>query len=120
MDNYYFLISQGNYVIGTPGVIAASERTIDMNFEELAQNVELQGALNLASYAFARPVWNPPVAYPKTGRDLIEPTAFYLSSFGGSHEEREQKREYLLNNGIVRIFIENDSIKQKVDIAIKS
>ena len=110
---YFFLIN-GDYVIGTPKGIAQSETAIDIPFHDLANNYDLQVKLHLASAAFIRPVWNPPLAYPLRGQKLVEHVAGYLSAFADNHLEQNERRHYLVNNGLVRILVTNDKLRDEV------
>ncbi|MDO8516884.1 MAG: hypothetical protein Q7S33_02055 [Nanoarchaeota archaeon] len=103
---YFFLISN-KYTLGTPRGIAISERTIDILFHDLAHNYKLQTKLNLASaMLFGR------------GIDLVSHTASYLAAFANNPNEEGQRRDYLVNNGIVRILVKDDILRDEVRKAI--
>ena len=110
---YFFLVTE-QYVLGTPRGIPDSDRTIDILFHDLARNYELQTKLNLASAALIRPVWNPPIAHPMKGRQLIEHVAVYLAAFCDDPQQKEQRKDYLINNGLVRILATDDKLKQEL------
>ncbi len=110
---FFFLVTE-QYALGTPRGMAASERTIDMPFHDLTKNYDLQAKLKLASIAFIKPAWNPPFAYPMEGQELITHTAVYLASFTDDSQEKEQRMNYLVNNGLIRILITDDSLQEEV------
>lgn len=101
----HFFLTTRDYVIGTPGGMTSSPRTVDVTFNDLAKNYDLQSKLRLASAALIKPAWLPPLAYPMQGQELIEHTATYLASFSDNTVERRERRNYLLNNGLVRILV---------------
>jgi len=110
---YYFLNSKG-YSLATPNGFASSERTIDIPFHDLANNYDLQEKLNMLSRVLIEPDVLPPLAYPLEGEKLIEGVAIYLAAFCDDPKERKQRREYLINNGLVRVLITNDVLLEKV------
>lgn len=109
-----FLLVEDDYIIGTPGGVRRSSRTIDVCFNDLAENYDLQSKLNLASKAFIRPVWNPPTAEPSRGEELLRGVATYLASFDSDSDERKRKRDYLVNNGMLRILITTRTLLKEV------
>ena len=110
---YFFLVTE-QYTIGTPRVMAASDRTIDVHFKDLAENYDLQCKLHLASAALLKPEWYPPIAYPMEGQELVKHAATYLAAFSDDPKEREQRRDYLINNGLVRILVLDDKLLEEV------
>jgi len=110
---YFFLITE-RYVLGTPKGMTASDRTMDIPFHNLANNYDLQAKLQLGSMVFLRPAWRPPLAYPMRGRELVENTAIFLAAFCEDQTEREQRKTYLVNNGLVRILITDDVLREEV------
>jgi len=110
---YFFLVTE-QYAIGTPRGMAASDRTIDVHFKDLAENYDLQCKLKLLSAVLLKPVWNPPLAYPMEGQELVEHAATYLAAFSDNPKERELRRDYLTNNGLVRILVSDDKLLEEV------
>ncbi len=111
---YFFLVTE-QYVLGTSEGIAASDRTIDVNFSDLANSYDLQTKLRLASSALIKPEWSPPLAYPLQGAELIEGVAGFLAAFTDDPVESRHKRDYLINNGLVRILFTDDGLRQQVE-----
>jgi hypothetical protein len=118
-DTSYFFLFSDKYIIGTPSGMNASDRTIDMPFQDLAENYDLQVKLKLVSAVLIHPDMRPPVAYPMVGRELHQAVAWYLSSFAGDHVKQQQREDYLLNNGLVRILITDEALRQEVMPTLK-
>lgn len=110
---YFFLITP-EYVIGTPAGIAKSEKTVDILFDDFAKDTGLQEKLKLLSVVLAKPDVLPPLAYPLVGEELKNGVATYLAAFYGEPEEKTQKRDYLRNNGLVRILVIDDKLRQEI------
>jgi len=106
----YFLLVGREGSIGTPRGFASTEHTVDVAFRDLAQNYELQEKLKMLSAVLIRPHMLPPVAYPMEGRELIEGVATYLSAFAEDPEERRNRRDYLLNDGRLRICSDDQEV----------
>jgi len=106
----YFRVTK-DYVIGTPGGIDRSDRTLDMPFNELAENYDLQEKLNLSSRVFIKPFVQ--CATPRTGMELCERVASYISSFTEDSIDGKQERDYLVNNGTIRILIIDDALRNE-------
>ena len=99
--NPYFLVNPRNYVIGMTGSMAKSERTFDINVNDMATNKELLQALKLvAIYADGA------VDY------AIRFFSFYLSSF--TRNGTDEVRKYLETNPVIRILVEQFDIKENV------
>lgn len=97
---HFFLVSD-NYCIGTSKGIADSNQSVDLSFRELVENYELQVELRMASAMWANP-------RGRKKRNSYEMTAGYLAAFASDSSEVERRREYLDNNGLVRILVHND------------
>ena len=102
---YFFLLSE-KCVLGTPRGIHNSDRTIDMSFQDFAKNCDLQTRLKLDS-----------TISKNQGSKAF---AMYLSAFASNQVEQEQRREYLINNGLVRILIEDLTLLKEVKEALRS
>lgn len=100
----YIFLADGDVTIGTPSAIEASDRTSDIPFADLAANYDLQTRLKLLSAVLIKPDWNPPIAYPMEGKELVKHAAFYLASFCDNPKERKLRQKYLEENRIVRII----------------
>ena len=87
---------------------------MDIPFKELVNNYDLQMKLHLASAVFLKPAWNPPLAYPLAGKELIEAAAIYLSAFSDDKLEKKEKEHYLKNNGLIRVLINDDKLRDKL------
>ena len=111
---YFFLVTE-EYALGLPRVIDASDNTWDVKFEDLAKDYDLQEKLKLASAAFIRPHFRPPICYPSVGRELVEHVAGFLAAFTDNAAESKQIRNYLVNNGLVRILVTNPKLKRNLD-----
>ena len=109
---YFFLVTE-RYVLGTPKGIATSDRTIDVHFKDLAEDYDLQCKLHLASAALIKPLYAT-LTCPLEGHELVKHTATFLAAFSGDSKEREQKKDYLTNNGLVRILILEDKLLEEV------
>lgn len=110
---YFFLVNK-DYTIGTSRGMASSDRTIDMHFHDLAENYNLQLKLKLASAVFIKPNVHPPLAYPMYGSELHQAVASFISDFADDCVERQQRKDYLTNNGLVRILVTNDALLEEV------
>lgn len=110
---YFFLVTE-QYAIGTSGGIEKSERTIDVSFDEFAQNIGLQKKLHLGSTVLAEPVWNPPLAYPLRGDELKKGVATYMAAFSDNPQERKRRENYLMNNGLIRILVTDDELRKEI------
>jgi hypothetical protein len=94
--------------------MAASDKTIDIPFQDLAENYDLQSKLKLASCVFIKP----DVGYarfdkPLTEEELHKSVAGFLSAFARDPADQKQRREYLLNNGLVRILLIDDALREE-------
>ena len=110
---YFFLVTE-QYVLGTPRGMATSDKTIDIPFQNLAENYDLQIKLNLGSAVFIKPVVLPPLAYPMQGSELHNAVAVFLSAFADDPTEQQQRKNYLVNNGLVRILVTDDTLREEV------
>ena len=106
---YFFLVTE-RYAIGTPRGISSSDKTIDIPFNEFAENIDLQERLKLLSSVLARP--EALYAAPLAGRELRESVATYLAAFCNDPKEQQQRRNYLMNNGLVRILVTDDNLRK--------
>ena len=113
---YYLFIDQSRFVLGTPRGIAQSERTIDLCFNDFAENPDLQEKLHIGSYIYARPLVH--YAEPAEGEELIRCVAGFMSAFCSKEEEREQRRDYMLNNGLVRLLVLDDKLRSEIATVI--
>jgi len=109
----YFLITE-KYKIGTPKSIPASDKTIDILFYNLAKDFDLQTKLRLSTKILVTPPGNQPLKYHLKGKNLIESVAVYLSSFQNNPHEYKQRKEYLSNNGLVRILLDDDNLRKEL------
>jgi hypothetical protein len=109
----FFLVTE-RYALGTAEGISNSDRTIDVGFHDLARNYNLQSKLNLLSAVLLRPAWNTPLSLPMEGRELVEHAATYLGSFTDDREEKEQRINYLVKNGLVRILVTDPDLLEEV------
>jgi hypothetical protein len=116
----YFYLNTDNFLITTPKGCSISKRIIDVPFHEFAQNYDIQDALNLLSTVLMKPHVNPPLAYPSVGMELIEGVAGYLCAFSTDKKTEKSRREYLVNNGIVRILITDYDLYLKVREAVNN
>jgi len=92
--------------------MASSDRTIDMPFQDLAENYDLQTRLKLLSADLIKP--DDMYADPLSGSKLHQAVASYLSAFASDPTEQQQRRDYLTNNGLVRILVSNDALLKEV------
>lgn len=111
-DIPYFLLVTDEFVLGTPRGLEQSSRTIDILFDDLAKNYNLQTRLKLLSAALIRPDagW----ATPLVGEELRQGVAGYLAAFTNDPAEVPSRRAYLLNNGLVRILVVNDAFREEI------
>ncbi|MCK5149500.1 hypothetical protein KAJ87_01070 [Candidatus Pacearchaeota archaeon] len=101
-DGPFFFLSTEKYILGTPEGFNVSDKTIDIPFQNLVRNYDLQRKLNLASARFLeKPSWN---SHPIWEEEPVECTAIYLASFSKDSKEKEKRRDYLINNGLIRIL----------------
>ena len=110
----YFLVEE-KYVLGVPESITSTERTIDILFNDFARNTEMQKKLKLLSSVFAEPYVSYPLSMPLAPEEIRSGVAGFLSAFIGDQEKRKRGREYLMNNGILRILIEDDRLREEVN-----
>jgi len=104
-DGFLFIHVSNDYCLCTTE-LEASENTIDINFYDFAEDEKLLEALHLCT-ALLRPAywWSDPMK----GQRLYKATACYLASFAGdcripeNQKLFDQRMEYLMKNGIVRI-----------------
>jgi hypothetical protein len=106
----FFIFVCKEYVLCTTE-IDSCEDTIDINFEEFSSNYELLTILHLCT-ALLRPTWQWQSSLG--GERLLECTAYYLAAFDNDKESHNKKRDYMLNNGIIRILPTSDEIKKKL------
>ena len=107
---FFFESRYNEYSIGTPKGIAKSDGTIDISFKNFAKNYNLQSELKLASVFFM----NHLRFEDEFKRDeLYYSVAYYLTA---SKEDKEelQKRKYLINNGLLRILVIDDSMLENI------
>ncbi len=94
---YFFMVAQ-EYTIGTPDGIGDSHRTIDTSFENFVQDAALREKLRI----------------PGISSDCYRFLAVYLASFCKNPEESERRKNYLLNNGLLRILITDPKLMERV------
>jgi len=117
-----FLITD-TYTIGTPIGIHSSPRTRDMRFFEFSHNYQLQKMLCLPSRYFIEPtkgyreVWSGR-DQPLVGRELAEAVAYFLAEFTQDPIKKEQAVTYLKDNGLVRILVTDDTLREGLDILL--
>ena len=112
VPNFYLITPE--YAIGIPDSIEESARTIDLRFNDLADNHEVQTALRLLSSIFLEGKRNP---YSKEERRNY--TAAYLSAFNSGSEING--KPYLMNNGLLRILITDEEMLAQIkQIKIRS
>lgn len=116
---YFFLIGEDR-TIGTPLGIASSDRTIDVQFQDLAENYDLQCKLNLGSAVFLKPAWSPPLGRALRGEELYSHVAGFMSSFSDNPAVREQRRDYLINNGLVRVLVTDAKQLEEVKVLVNA
>ena len=87
-DSYLFLDTD-EYTIGTPIAIPKSDRTLDIRFHRFAENTYLLEKLNLVQT-----------------KSVIHD----LAAFRDSDREMQRRRDYLQDNGLVRILIKEDHL----------
>jgi len=112
----FFLVTE-RYNLGTPKGIAASKRTFDVPFDDFAFNIDLQEELKLGCSVFARP--DVSYATPLVGQELRRGVAVFLAAFSDDPEERQRRRDYLLNNGTVRIRIKDEKLLEELNLRKK-
>ncbi|MDP2749790.1 MAG: hypothetical protein Q8O89_03085 [Nanoarchaeota archaeon] len=96
----HLFIVTNDYVLGTPRGIASCDKTIDMTFLDFAKNYELQTKLKLVT-----------VISENQGSKAF---AGYLSAFASDSVEQQQRRDYLTNNGLVRLLVTNDKLFESI------
>ena len=99
-DRPYFIVVFTDYVIGTPKGIAESDDTIDIHFDEFIKDKDLQSKLGLASALYVGQ------------KDFA---IAYLSAFSSDPENSEKICNYLQNNGLLRILINDDKLKAEIE-----
>jgi len=109
---YFFLINE-KYIIGTPRSMSASDQTMDVKFNDFATDWDLQKKLNLGSYLMES-LWVGSCAHPFNEKKLIDGVAVYLAAFAANPEEEQQRRDYLMKNGLIRILIQDDKLKEEL------
>ena len=101
-DRPYFILVFQDYIIGTPKGIAESDDTIDIHFDEFIKDKDLQTKLELASALYV-------------GQHNAKDFAIaYLSAFNSDTENSEKIKNYLQNNGLLRILINSDNLRKKI------
>ncbi len=120
---YFFLVWE-KYTIGTPRGISASERVIDISFNDLIDDYNLQNKLGLLGAALLKPAF--PLINEAFGVGVgnggvrekekrIDMNACYLSSF--NKENYDGSMQYLKDNGLIRILITDDKLKQELQLS---
>ena len=56
----------------------------------------------------------PPSCVSYGRQELIENVAVYLASFTNNAQEADQKRDYLVNNGLIRMLLIDDALREEV------
>ncbi len=111
----YFLINDVHgYAIGTTEGFSSSERTLDIPFNDFAQDYRLQEALCLMSTVLMKPAVHPLIASPLEGRDLEQGVAGYLSAFKSNAQEGAAAKRYLLDNGTLRIHFRDEELRDVI------
>jgi hypothetical protein len=106
---FYFL-SEQNYKLGTPGSISKSDRTIDIPFHDLAKSYDIQDKLGLLTKVYIKPFVHKVFVEPLSDSEIIDSTASFLSAFEENLEIRKQKRDYLVNNRLIRILVKSPEL----------
>lgn len=109
----YFLITE-KYKMGTPKNIPTSDKTMDIPFYDLAKDYDLQTKLGLLTNMLVTPPGSKPLHYHLNGKNLIESVATYLAFFDNNPREFKQRKEYLSNNGLVRILFNDDDLRKEL------
>lgn len=113
---YFFLVTD-KYIIGTSKGMESSERTIDISFKKFVDNNVLQEKLHLLSCVLANPsvtYAKPPYTKPLSLKRLRQGVVDYLNSFSENFAESEQKRKYLMKNGLIRVLITDDILREDI------
>jgi hypothetical protein len=92
MNNYFYFIKQGDYLIADPPYVRECTLTVDVHFSALATCKAALKILNLESM----------YAGKSNAREFF---AFYLASFGGKDYVPRQER--LLRDPVLRILVES-------------
>lgn len=109
-----FLHISDKYVLGTPQGIAQSSKTFDMPFYDFAKDADLQEKLGLLSYVLKKPVFPPPLSRPLYGQELHSGVAGFIAAFSEEETVRQQRREYMMNNGLVRILVADRQLREEL------
>jgi len=110
--------ANGEYILGSPNSLTCSERTVDIPFHDLAKSYEVQEAIGLLSRVFIKP--SSQLVKPLYGQKLIEGVASFISAFSENEQEMEVNRDYLINNGTVRIIVTDKKLKNKLADLVNS
>lgn len=109
---YFFLTPNDGYVIGTPKCIAQTDKTFEVNFNDFARNYSLQEKLGLKSLVSKDLLTL--YSNPLEERKFQEKIANYLSECATNEIGKNLSKRYLLRNGLIRIIITNNELKEKV------
>ncbi|MDA3855607.1 MAG: hypothetical protein PF569_05075 [Candidatus Woesearchaeota archaeon] len=114
---YFFLTSNNDYVIGTPRSVAQSDKTFELKFSNFARNYNLQNSLELLSPVSIKSQMKS--NHSLMIRDLEEEVASYIITHINDKKKQITSRDYLLNNGILRIFVSNNELRDKVRYSLE-
>lgn len=95
MENYFYLVIEGKFLIADPEFCADSDRSFDIKTSDLSQDGFLLEKLNLVSMYHNDPEY----AFPFF--------CSYLSSFGSPSVERCEK---LRSDPTLRVLLTNDNL----------
>jgi hypothetical protein len=106
-NSFHYFISHGRYCISDLGYCAKSERTIDVNLFDIANNEKL---LNIFHLHYMQ--GNFGVSYNYQSR--AEWFCGYLASFKQDEEKSKLQYQKSITNPVVRILIQDESIVDAV------
>jgi len=105
-NSQYYFYNPGNYMISSSSAMDISELVFEISFDKFALDGFLQTKFNLESVKYLK-------KFEHKGEKWIkESTADYLSNL--IPHKTEEKREYLLNNGDLRILVLNEDLKMEI------